>query len=320
MVSDLMESLKGAMKAFKTTQKPAPKADFTKRNESVEETEQKVKKYSKEISLYRRLLANSYNISEIESLEGSIRIKQTELEKVKSENTKIKKWIKQNEKDKQNINENGFYDNEVYKLKNEYRQDKQKIRELYYDNLKRRKGLIERHEAVVRLENGMKRMKDLIKMHKREKMNNSNNTEIVKSERAVTGKVWDVDEMKKKVDSAKGRLKKEQENIDKEAEMQEERIRELEHQVNISSLKLKEKDKELSLAQLKIRELGRNLRHNTLKPLPITPGNLTSRKRKGLVPHKELEGTLVRRNGSKNTFSGKRNSTGGYTRITSTKS
>lgn len=36
MVSDLMESLKGAMKAFKTTQKPVPKTDFTKRNESVE--------------------------------------------------------------------------------------------------------------------------------------------------------------------------------------------------------------------------------------------------------------------------------------------
>lgn len=317
MINDLMEAFKTTISSFRTTHKPVPKADFTKRSEDVEEIEQKLKKYSKEISLNRRLLSNSYNIQEIESMEGAIRVKNTKISKMKKANKEIRKWIKKNEKDKANINENGFYDDELYKLKNQYREDKAKLREIYYDNLARRKGIIQHHETVVKMDTNIKRMKELIYIKRRDKLQQSQNADLARSERVVTGQAWDVDEMKKKVDSAKNKLRKEQDHIDQESNLQEDKIRELEHQVKICSIKVKEKDKELSLAHLKIRELQRNSRHQSLKPLSSTPRNLTSRKGSNLLGHKSIDASLVKKRGNKSRFSGKRNSTDDYTRNSS---
>ena len=280
------------------------------------EIEQKLKKYSKEISLNKRLLANSYNIVEIEQLEGNIRTKQSDCNNIKKENKGIRKWIKKNEKDKLSINENGFYDQEVYKLKNELRQDKAQIREIYYDNLNKRKTLIQKHESVITKENTQKAMKSLITINKKDNAQQLSKPEIPKSERAVTGKVWDVDEMKKKVTSAKTNLKREQRHIDKETLSQMDKVRELEHQVKLCSLKVKEKDKELGLAQLQIKEINRNLRHNTLRPLPSTPGNLTTRKRPNHLGYKSIDGSMVKKK-KQNRFTGKRNSTDDNTRISS---
>ena len=71
-----------------------------------------------------------------------------------------------NQKDLKSINENGFYDDEVYRLKNAYRDDKALTRELYYDTLQKRKELVEKHDVVVRLENTCRRMKELIENSK----------------------------------------------------------------------------------------------------------------------------------------------------------
>lgn len=280
------------------------------------EIEQKLKQYSHEITLNKRLLANSYNIREIEQLEGQVRDKNSECNKIKKENKRIKKWIKQNEKLKANINENGFYDDEVYKLKNELRTDKAKIRELYYDTLRKRKLLIEKHEVVVKRDNNIRKMKEIIEASKKEKQINHKNLENARPESVVVGKKWDLDEMKKKVDFAKSQLKKEQNHIDREVNHQEDKIKEGEHQLKLISLKVKEKDKELSLAYLKIKELKRNERYNSLKPLPSTPGNSTSRrKRQNQMVYRSIDGTLVKRKNGKNGLSGKRNSTEAYTRI-----
>lgn len=74
--------------------------------------------------------------------------------------------MKMNQKDLKSINENGFYDDEVYRLKNAYRDDKALTRELYYDTLQKRKELVEKHDVVVRLENTCRRMKELIENSK----------------------------------------------------------------------------------------------------------------------------------------------------------
>ena len=191
----------------------------------------------------------------------------------------IKRWIKKNEKDKANVNENGFYDDEVYKLKNELRDDKAAIRELYYDTLRKRKELIEKHDIVVKKDNQVRKMKELIDLKRKDKHNINRNLEIARPESVVTGKEWDVDEMKKKVNNAKRKLRREQNNIDREVNHQEVNIKEKEHDIRLLALKLKEKDKELSLAHLKIKELNRNIRYNSLKPIHSTPGNITTRKK-----------------------------------------
>lgn len=68
--------------------------------------------------------------------------------------------------------------------------------------------------------------------------------------------------------NAKTALKKNQDTIGKDIKDQDNQIEEMEHQNKILQLKVKEKEKELSLATLKIKEIKRNLRYQTLKPLP----------------------------------------------------
>lgn len=146
---------------------------------------------------------------------------------------------------------------------------------------------------VVRLETNLRKMKELIDTSKRDKAVHSTTKPIAKHESVVTGIEWDVDEMKKKVDTAKSKLKKEQNNIEKEVKMQEDNINELEYQVRLVELKVKEKDKELSLATLKTKELKRNIRFNLLKPLSSTPGPKTARKVKNMRLLKSIEGDVI---------------------------
>ena len=269
------------------------------------------------MTLNRRLLANSYNVAEIEKIEANIREKESACKKLKSENKTIKMWLKQNEKDKASICENGFYDDEVYRLKSEYRGDKAKIRELYYSTLKKRKQLIERHDCVVRVENNVRKMKELIDTTKRNESSTPKPHDIAKHDAVVMGKAWDVDEMRKKVDSAKATLKKEQSAIDKEVKGQEDKIRDLEYQVKLLELKVKEKDKELSLATLKAKELKRNIRYNSLMPLPNIPNQIKSQRLNTRVM-KSIEGGLHKKHLlARDVFKGKRNSTDDYTRIPS---
>jgi len=227
--------------------------------------------------------------------------------------------MKQSEKDKDNINENGFYDAEVSKLKCRLREDKQQIRQMYYDTLQKRKDLIEKHEGVIKLENSMRKMKELIDHSKNIRSSQSRiNTSMAKPESVVTGKAWDLDEMRKKVEAAKRNMKWEQYNIDKGTKNQDDKINELQYQIKLLELKNKEKDKELSLATLKAKQLKRSLRYNSLKPLSSTPGQLTTRK---MVTPKQTNDPIAlrsNRNLSKNNIVNKRNSTE-YTGVSSNK-
>lgn len=139
----------------------------------------------------------------------------------------------------------------------------------------------------------------------------SKQIDYIKNESALVGKEWDVEEIMKKVNSAKQKLKEEKANTEKHIKMEEEQISEIEYQNRLLQLKVKEKDKELSLAELKIKELKRNIRYNTLKPLPSTPGNLTTRKQLGQAKNS----AIISKNKAKNILSGKRNSTDDYTRM-----
>ena len=80
-----------------------------------------------------------------------------------------------------------MYKDEVYKLTNEFKNDKVKIRELYYDNLRRKKELIEVHEVLVSKEINVRKMKELIETTRKEKSHSSNNN-LTKPEPIVIGK------------------------------------------------------------------------------------------------------------------------------------
>ena len=149
-----------------------------------------------------------------------------------------------------------------------------------------RKELIEKHEIVVRKDNEVRKMKELIDVKRKDKTATSRNLDIARPESVVAGQEWDVDEMKNKVELAKSKLKREQNQIDKQSIHQEDKIKEQEHHNRLLALKVKEKDKELSLLHLKTKELKRNIRFNTLKPIQNTPGNRTTRRKAKAIVHK----------------------------------
>ena len=205
-----------------------------------------------------------------------------------------------NEKHKDAINEHGYYDDQVYKLKSEYRDDKAMIRQMNYDTIDKRRQLVSQHDKVVQLESTCRRMKELIEVSKRDSQKTHNNTlEGARPDSIVEGKKWDVDEMKKKVQSAKKMLKTQRTDIDHKVKKQEEDITDMEHQVKILDLKVKEKSKELNLAELKIKEIKRNLRYQTLKPLPRKGQVLTSRMQNGGIRN-SVNGGIVKHHRGKN--------------------
>lgn len=156
------------------------------------------------------------------------------------------------------------------------------------------------------------RWKNSSTLRNKDKDIQSKQIDYTKNESALVGKEWDVEEVMKKVNSAKQKLKEEKASTEKHIKMEEEQISELEYQNRLLQLKVKEKDKELSLAWLKIKELKRNIRYNTLKPLPSTPGNMTSKKR--LVNVKS--NAAISKDKVKNVnFGNKRNSTDDNTRM-----
>lgn len=97
---------------------------------SVKVALQKTKAVRSDVEMARRVLSTSYNIAEIDKIEADIVSKTAQLSKLREQNEAIKAWISQNKKDKDSINEHGFYDNQVYMLKEAYRNDKQKIHEV----------------------------------------------------------------------------------------------------------------------------------------------------------------------------------------------
>ena len=104
---------------------------------------------------------------------------------------------------------------------------------MYYDTLKKRKELIEKHEVVVRLETNIRKMKELVEVSKRDKTLEAKHAEIANPESVLTGKEWDLDEMKKKVEAAKRKMTQEQNNVEKEARTQEDKLSDIDYQVKL---------------------------------------------------------------------------------------
>jgi hypothetical protein len=213
------------------------------------------------------------------------------------------------------MDENGMYKDEVDKLTNEFKDDKVRIRELYYDNLRRKKELIEVHEVLVNKEIDVRKMKELIEVTRKEK-SHSSRYELTKPESIVISQNWNLDKVKKKSDAAILKMKKTQFKIAKLDSNQQDKIRDIEHDVNILKIKIKEKGKEFSLANLKIREITRNYKYNALKPLSMFPTQ--SKKKSTSVIRKSTEiGRQSNLRSDRNPLAGRRNSTDDFYSISS---
>jgi hypothetical protein len=239
-----------------------------------------------EINLSHRMLSTCYKIDEVEKIEMEIKKKVEQCDSSITANKNIVKEIYKCDKEVDAIGENGMYEDEVHKLTNEFKNDKAKIRELYNDNLRRKKELIDVHEVLVNKEINVRKMKELVETTRKEK-SNSSRYEITKPESIFTGKKWNLNEIKKKSDAAMLKMKKAQTKIVKVDLSQQDKIRDIQHQINILKIKLKEKGKEFSLANLKIKEINRNFKYKSLKPLLIHP--TSSKKRSTSINRKSTE-------------------------------
>ena len=154
---------------------------------NVEVIYKKMKACQHEINLSHRMLSTCYKIDDVKKIEMEIKRKVELCDNVIMDNKKIVKSIYKWDHEIDAMDENGMYKDEVYKLTNEFKNDKVKIRELYYDNLRRKKELIEVHEVLVSKEINVRKMKELIETTRKEKSHSSNNN-LTKPEPIVIGK------------------------------------------------------------------------------------------------------------------------------------
>ena len=135
------------------------------------------------------------------------------------------------------INMDGDWDNKKNQLVEELRNVKNEARTMYYNNLEKKKNLINKHENAILLEKKIRKMQKLLDVKKKDspelqKVMESNPEEKV------------LDELSKKVEEATKIMEFEEKNVQIELHRQEADIKGLEHEIEIAALKLREKDQE----------------------------------------------------------------------------
>lgn len=134
----------------------------------------------------------------------------------------------------------GDWDNKKNQLVEELRNVKNEARTMYYNNLEKKKNLINKHENVILLEKKTRKMQKLLDVKKKDSPELQKAMEANPEEKAL-------DELSKKVEEATKIMEFEEKNVQIELHRQEADIKSLEHEVEIAALKLREKDQESKL-------------------------------------------------------------------------
>lgn len=138
------------------------------------------------------------------------------------------------------INMDGDWDNKKNQLVEELRNVKNEARTMYYNNLEKKKNLINKHENAILLEKKIRKMQKLLDVKKKDSPELQKVMESNPEEKAL-------DELSKKVEEATKIMEFEEKNVQIELHRQEADIKGLEHEIEIAALKLREKDQESKL-------------------------------------------------------------------------
>jgi acetate kinase len=178
------------------------------------------------------------------------------------ERSQLKAWFSRTDKELNEINRNGEFDEKVSKASEAMRQAKKEHREVYYKVIEKRKALIAQHERVVNHSKLLKQMQEQIESRRTDQLMAEEEVQFLKT---VTPE--SLAQMRTEIEKAKRRIKQGEEKLEEETINQEEEIGKVEHEIKLLKLRNKEAQQIISLSNLKIKELSRRVRFNTLKPL-----------------------------------------------------
>lgn len=224
----------------------------------------------------------SYDIDRITELENEKKLKVKKLTKMQRDNEKLKRTKAKHLKEIEEINAEGDWDVKKDVLVRELREGKTMAREKYYENLEKKKELINKHENVVLLDVKIRKMQKLIELKRKENPN-------LEKEDQNSAEANKINELGDKVKEATKIMEFEEKKAQIELHRQEAELSNLQHEVDIAALKLREKQQEFRLCELKIKELKRQTRHNALKPLDFGPTPSDSIKTQGPKSYREPE-------------------------------
>lgn len=183
-------------------------------------------------------LSFSYNIDKITELENERRYKTRRYNKLNNDRERLKNIRKKNLNKIENMNREGNWNNNKNILSNELRESKIETRKLYYENLEKKKDLINKHENVVLLNKKIRNMEKLLDLKKKE----IGHEEIPEIEEGNN-----IENLDDKVKEATQAMESEEKKTQIAIQRQKSEINNLKHQVEIAALKLREKHQESRL-------------------------------------------------------------------------
>jgi hypothetical protein len=182
----------------------------------------------------------SYDIDRITELENEKKLKLKKLAKMQKENEKLKKTKAKHLREIEEINTEGDWDAKKDVLVRELREGKNLAREMYYENLEKKKELINKHENVVLLDVKIRKMQKLVDLKRKE------NPDLAKDDQSTSegNKIGDLGD---KVKEATKIMEFEEKKAQIELHRQVAEVNNLQHEVDIAALKLREKKQEFRL-------------------------------------------------------------------------
>ncbi|CDW74028.1 UNKNOWN [Stylonychia lemnae] len=237
------------------------------KNKKIKMGQNKFQRIKQEVQEMWAQLEHSYNIELINKLEDELKDKTNRLHQARSEIESVQKIEKEQNGALENLNRNKENSNKISNLSNQLRVQKDEYKRLKDLNLQDQKLMKQQHEQVMRLEEKCKKIQIMIKDSKNKNTTQRSNmppmvTDLTKSR--LEDEVKEMDEQRIKDEK---RYKQQVGKLDQQ-------LKQLNHELQILSIKLKEKDQEVKLNELKIRELKKQVPNTKLKPLNRKDGKV----------------------------------------------
>ena len=272
-----LKELKVALEAI-IAKKQNSELVHTQVDDQNKDLESKLKFYKTECQKMKKELEGNPNILKITDLENESKFFNKRIEELEKEKANMMKFDKQGINVLKGIRDANSYPEKIHMLKNEIRNNREKLKELTIKVTKEDKDLKTQHERCVDIENKSRKLFELIKTKKKEEEEKTKNTE-----NQIEVNEFLLKDIQDQITLA-DKTKQEKENLMKEKiKALEANIREKKHFLEMLKIKLKEKEQEFRLCLMRISESKKLVKYNQLKPLSYRSGNSTPR-RLGLSP------------------------------------
>ena len=144
-------------------QRYQPDETLRERDRTLAEKAAQIRHYQREIKDLRKQLQESYNIDRLVEIEDDVRAKKQRVRELQAEEAALGRVQAEQQQALRAINREGDYEEKIAEMAAELRLCKKQYREAYYAQVDNDKRLIERHDALLRLDSRVRKMQAQLK-------------------------------------------------------------------------------------------------------------------------------------------------------------